>query len=78
FSYTLTEAWLHDIPVLVTPMGALKERVNKVGGGWVSQSLELSDVMKKLDEIIDHGQNELAKIKINISEYNFKTKLEMV
>ncbi|MBP1173302.1 MULTISPECIES: glycosyltransferase [Paenibacillus] len=78
FSYTLTEAWLHDIPVLVTPMGALKERVNKVGGGWVSQSLELSDVMKKMDEIIDHGQNELAKIKINISEYNFKTKLEMV
>ncbi|MFK4472286.1 GT2 family glycosyltransferase [Paenibacillus sp. RC73] len=78
FSYTLTEAWLHDIPVLVTPMGALKERVNKVGGGWVSQSLELSDVMKKLDEIIDDGQNELAKIKINISEYKFKTKLEMV
>ncbi|AET57607.1 putative glycosyltransferase [Paenibacillus terrae HPL-003] len=78
FSYTLTEAWLHDVPVLVTPMGALKERVNKVGGGWVSQSLELSDVMKKLDEIIDDGQEELARIKINIREYKFKTKLEMV
>jgi GT2 family glycosyltransferase len=78
FSYTLTEAWLHDIPVLVTPMGALKERVNKVGGGWVSQSLELSDVMKKLDEIIGNGQEELSKVKNNIKKNNFKTKQQMV
>ncbi len=77
FSYTLTEAWLHDIPVLVTPMGALQERVSNVGGGWIADSIHLDDIISKLNAIIDNGQD-LIKIKNNIVQYKFKTKQDMV
>jgi glycosyltransferase involved in cell wall biosynthesis len=35
YSHTLTEAWAAGIPVLVTDLGAQKERVDEHGGGWV-------------------------------------------
>lgn len=35
FAYTLSEALLAGIPVIVSPIGALKERVEKMKCGWV-------------------------------------------
>ena len=35
FSHVLTEAWAAGIPVLASNRGALEERVNRSGGGWV-------------------------------------------
>ena len=35
FCYTLTDAWQAGRPVLVPPIGALKERVETEGGGWI-------------------------------------------
>ncbi|HYG75747.1 MAG TPA: glycosyltransferase family 4 protein [Planctomycetota bacterium] len=35
FSYTLSEAWLAGVPAIVPALGALKERVEKEGHGWI-------------------------------------------
>lgn len=78
FSYTLSEAWLYDIPVLVTPMGALEERVKKVGGGWVSKSTDLKDIIYEIDLLIQNGSSQIDNIKENIKKYNFNSKLDMV
>lgn len=78
FSYTLSEAWLHDIPVLVTPMGALKERVLEVQGGWIADSAEIQDIISKLNEVIDMDNSKIQEVKDNIKNYKFRTKNEMI
>ncbi|MEZ5566799.1 MAG: glycosyltransferase [Halioglobus sp.] len=35
FSYTLSELWAAGIPVLATPVGALRERIEESGLGWL-------------------------------------------
>ena len=49
YCHTLTEAWSCGIPVLVTKMGALEERVIKNGGGWF---LEHNYPLKAYNKII--------------------------
>jgi GT2 family glycosyltransferase/glycosyltransferase involved in cell wall biosynthesis len=51
FCYTLSEAWAAGKPVLVPPIGALKERVEREGAGWIMENWK--DVDKILDQIID-------------------------
>jgi hypothetical protein len=51
FSYTLTEAWLAGRPVLVPPIGALAERVQAQGGGWVLADSEWRDESRMLDRL---------------------------
>lgn len=78
YSYTLTEAWAHNIPVLVTPFGALKERVELIGGGWVTETNDVNDVMDKLKYIIEGEMKEYHKKVDNIKGNNVKTKEKMV
>lgn len=78
FSYTLSEAWANGIPVLVSPMGALKERVEKVRGGWVTDSIRLQDIIIKIDEIYDLEISEWDNVRKNIINYSHKNKDEMV
>ncbi|KGE20488.1 glycosyltransferase [Paenibacillus wynnii] len=77
YSYTLTEAWNHGIPVIVTPVGALKERVEKAGGGWVADSLSLEDVISKLNQVINN-ETEYLDIKNSIKRTRIKTQSEMI
>ena len=52
FSYTLSEAWAAGRPVLVPPIGALAERVQATGAGWVMTDDEWRDEMRMLDRIL--------------------------
>lgn len=54
YCYTLSEAWSFGIPVLVSELGALKERVLKNGGGWL---IEISNVQNIYDTIISIVRN---------------------
>lgn len=78
YSYTLSEAWRSNIPVLVTPMGALMERVTKTGGGWVAEGTNSNSIMKKLDEIMSCSVEDWQKVRDNIRNYKYKSKEEMV
>ncbi|MFO1322734.1 MAG: glycosyltransferase [Burkholderiales bacterium] len=52
FSFTLTEAWQAGRPVLVPPIGALRERVASGGAGWVMTDDEWRDEARMLDRIL--------------------------
>src|SRR6185437_9240702 len=52
FSYTLTEAWAAGRPVLVPPIGALAERVQGTGAGFVMTEAEWRDEAAMLDRIL--------------------------
>src|SRR4030095_14129099 len=51
FSFTLTEAWEEGRPALVPPIGALAERVEGSGAGWVMSDAEWRDEARMLDRI---------------------------
>lgn len=57
FCYTLSEAWLCDLPVIVTDIGAVGERVKREGGGIV---VPLADapkhILDALRELIDDSE----------------------
>lgn len=52
FSYTLSEAWRAGMPVLVPPIGALAERVEKSHAGWVMSDDEWRDDERMLDRLL--------------------------
>ncbi len=52
FSYTLTEAWAAGYPVLVPPFGALAERVDGTGAGFVMTDEEWRNEPAMLDRIV--------------------------
>lgn len=55
FCYTLSEAVLCGIPVLVTDIGALGDRVKSLKCGWtVPADAASADILKKVYEIRDH------------------------
>lgn len=51
FSFTLSEAWGAGRPVVVPPIGALAERVEASGGGWVLSDDEWIDDSRMLERI---------------------------
>jgi glycosyltransferase involved in cell wall biosynthesis len=51
FSFTLTEAWKEGRPALVPPIGALAERMEGSGAGWVMSDAEWRDEARMLDRI---------------------------
>jgi len=77
YSYTLTESWIQNIPVLVLPMGALKERVEKVGGGWITEDVTKESVFESIDHIIKLTPVEWMTVSNNIQDYYFKSNEEM-
>ena len=53
FSYTLSEAWHAGLPALVPPIGALYERIEESGAGWVLSDDEWRDDVRMLERIIE-------------------------
>ena len=51
FSYTLSEAWHAGKPALVPPRGALAERVQATGAGWLMRGWP--DMAAIADELVD-------------------------
>jgi GT2 family glycosyltransferase/glycosyltransferase involved in cell wall biosynthesis len=52
FSYTLSEAWAVGLPVIVSGLGALKERVRETGGGWIVDIYNIENIKATIDKII--------------------------
>ena len=47
YCYTLSEAWSFGIPVLVSELWALKERVSENGGGWFIDVNDMNSTYSK-------------------------------
>lgn len=77
YSYTLTESYMAHIPVLTFDIGAVGDRVQKDGLGWV---IDLNTEPKKiLEKIIELSKDneEYQRKKENFKNYRFKTIEEM-
>jgi glycosyltransferase involved in cell wall biosynthesis len=53
FSFTLSESWAAGLPVLVPPIGALAERVEGTGAGWVLTDVEWRDEARMLGRLCE-------------------------
>ena len=51
YSHTLSEAWAAGLPVLVTDLGAPRERVEAHGGGWVLDHRDAEGAYRRILEI---------------------------
>lgn len=62
FCYTLSEALLCKIPVIVTDVGALGERVNQMECGWIVPKESMAqDILKLLENIRTSPQEYMEK-----------------
>lgn len=77
YSYTLTEAIACGIPVIATNLGAITERVEKYGLGWIiDYRLSTDEIIEKIKEIFN-DKEEYDKVVKNINNYKIKSTLEM-
>ncbi len=76
YSHTLTESWNSGVPVIATNLGALSERINKTGGGWLVDYKSPQKVYDKIMKIANNPK-EYEKVVDNISKIKFKSKKEM-
>lgn len=72
FSYTLSEAWALGIPVLVSDLGALKERVKENGGGWTVDVSDAEEVKRKIASTMRDRADYLIK-KAEVSNITLKS-----
>lgn len=77
FCYTISEAVLCGIPVLVTDIGALSQRVREMDCGWiVPYEVKAKDILKKIHEI--HKNNDEYQSKVHqVKLLHMKTAKEM-
>jgi GT2 family glycosyltransferase/glycosyltransferase involved in cell wall biosynthesis len=61
FSYTLSECWMAGLPVLASNLGAIGERIQNSGAGWLLPDLEQSTILNELLRLHqDHAAITLA------------------
>ncbi len=53
YCHTLTEAWANGLPVLAQKIGALQERIEAHGGGWLVDGFDAQNWISRLSQIID-------------------------
>ncbi|MGZ5111718.1 MAG: glycosyltransferase [Usitatibacter sp.] len=69
FSYSLSDAWAAGLPALVSPEGALGERVRRFGGGWLLPAgFGAHEVATELRRRLSPaGSAELTRVKSQLS-----------
>lgn len=77
YSYTLTEAFMAEIPVISFDIGAVGERIKKEKLGWtIGLDTETKEILNKIEQIVNNDK-EYNKVKNNFKKYKFKTVEEM-
>jgi len=77
YCHTLSEAWSCGVPVLVTKLGALKERVEKTGGGYLLDPYSPKEAYEEIIRL-SNSIEDYKKITQNVSNIKFKSLQEMV
>ena len=77
YSYTLTESYMAQVPILTFDIGAVGERVKNDKLGWVIEfNTNSNKILEKIKEISDNKE-EYKEIIENFKKYTFKTIEEM-
>jgi tetratricopeptide (TPR) repeat protein len=72
YSHTLTESWIHGIPVLGTSYGAIGERIRHHDGGWTLDPVDPHQWYEKILSIMQDQEEYFRKI-ANIEKISIKT-----
>ena len=72
FCYTLSEAWMCKIPVIVSNIGILKERLLMNDGGWLIDYENMQETYELILRIANNPHEYQLKIN-NINSFNFKS-----
>jgi len=65
FSFTISESWLHYLPVIALRLGAQEERISKTGAGWiVGVDNPVDEISKIIEDIQKDNLLILEKIKM--------------
>ncbi|AFZ45406.1 glycosyl transferase family 2 [Halothece sp. PCC 7418] len=62
YSHTLTEMWATDLPVIALPMGAVEERLQKHGAGWIVENVKPAQVYKEITEVFSNPKEYTEKL----------------
>ncbi|MBQ2938160.1 MAG: glycosyltransferase [Clostridia bacterium] len=77
YSYTLTESYMAQVPVITFDIGAVGDRVKKDNLGWIIDfDTNSSKILEKIIEISNNNEEYMNK-KENFKKYKFKTLQEM-
>ena len=77
YSYTLTECYMAQIPILTFNIGAVGDRVKEDKLGWILDfPSDLNKILEKISEIKENKE-EYKNIVEKFKEYNFKNLKEM-
>lgn len=76
YSHALSEAWAAGVPCLVSPLGALGERVSRHGGGWIVDIDDLPTAYEQILAIADDA-DEYEKQRQRALTDSLRSTLEM-
>lgn len=77
YSYTLTESYMAEVPILTYDIGAVGDRVKKDELGWIiNLNTSSAKILEKIKEISNNSE-EYKNKKENFKKYKFKTVEEM-
>jgi len=77
YSYTLTETYMANIPVISFKIGAVGDRLQKDDLGWtIPLNTPTNEIIKRIEEIANNKKEYESK-KNNFKKYEFKTTEEM-
>lgn len=63
YCHTLTESWASGVPVIAIALGAVKERIEQHGGGWlIEPSLKAQSIYAKLLQIAADNEAYMSKV----------------
>lgn len=76
FCHILTEAWAAGVPVLGSNLGAVGERISRMGGGW---ALDPRDAAAWVDKIVEIARSpvEYEDMRNQIRKMSFKSTADM-
>lgn len=77
YSFTLGECWAAHIPVLVSNLGALEERVKENGGGWILDHRSAIKWYQEMVRIASDPEAYTRQVQI-VKEIELKSEYEML
>jgi O-antigen biosynthesis protein len=72
YSHTLSEAWAAGLPVLVTDLGAPRERVERYGGGWILDHTDPARAYARIVEICN-DESEYRRVRSQVGTAGVRT-----
>lgn len=76
YSYTLTEVYMAQVPVLAFDLGAVGDRLKKDQLGWTINIEDMDKIYNKIENIRDNKED-YQIVKSNFKQHRFKTTEEM-